>query len=792
MRELTYAVRALVRQRSTAALAILCLSLGIGANTALFGTLDALLFRSPSGVEASDELVRVNAGSPVRARGSMPSVTYPTFLSAQERLEPVADLAAYAPRRVTLAGGERAELLDAVIGTDNYFFVLGVKPAAGRFFRSDDYGIAVAVLSHSAWQRMFGAGRDAIGSIIDINGVPFTVIGVAPRDFVGLDLGDTDIWLPVWSARLDEFGGPRQHSDRVFWLQMFARRIDGRATGSFALSFTEQHDGLPGNNAGVALHAAPLRPLFFAEQAGSAPVPLWSLGITALVLLLACATVANMLLAQGAVREREIAVRLALGAPRSSIVQQLMLEALLIALASGICALVIAEWGRRILAVLPVPTISHLVDMRVTAFALLVAVFTTLLFGLLPSIWAARGSLEAALRRTAGGGREGRPQLALMATQIALSFVLLVGAGLFITSFRQARSADVGFDLEQVLTASFELGTLSAADAADLMERATPRIRALPGVDAVGRGRIQPYFFFTRTSFTIPDGRGDGEQPASVLINAVDAEYFASLGIEAASGRLITEQDRANTEPVAVISKTLVARYWHEESPIGSCIQLPDTDAACVRIIGVARDVRFEQIRSDASEIVYVAASQNLADPPATLFVRTSTPQTVAGAVRRSIQELDAAVPFVRVEPLDAWARPQRLPWEVAATLFTLFGALATGLAAIGLYMLVSFVVSQRKRELAIRMAMGATSMDIGRLVIARGLHVTAWGVVTGALGALLLGRILASRLYGVSAHDIPSYVAAAAVLAIVTLLASWIPARAAGRVEPYRTLRQE
>lgn len=793
MRDLAHAVRALLRQRSTAAVAILCLSLGIGANTALFGTLDALLFRSPSGVDASDQLVRVNVGPPASARKSAPAVTYPTYLNARERVEPIAGLAAYSPRRVTLDGGERAELLDAVIGTENYFSVLRVRPAAGRFFSAADDGLAVAILSFSAWHRMFGGTRDAIGSVINVNGIPVSVIGVAPRDFVGLDLGDPDVWLPIWLARLDAFGGPRQHSDRVFWLQMFARRTDGQAAGPFALSLGERHGTQPpGQDDGMALHAAPLRPLFFAEQAGSTPIPLWSMGITALVLLLACATVANMLLAQGAAREREIAVRLALGAPRSSVVRQLMLEALLIALAAAVCALAIAEWGRRILTVLPIPSISHLVNVRVTAFALLVAVFTTLLFGLLPSLWAARGSLEAALRRTSGGGREGRPQLALMVTQIALSFMLLVGAGLFVASFRQARSADVGFDLDRVLTASFELGTLPAADAASLLERATPRIRSLPGVEAVGRGRIQPYFFFSRARFTIPDSRPGGEQSTSVLVNAVDPDYFTSLGIGIASGRQLTDQDRANTEPVAVVSQSLAGQYWHGESPIGACIRLPDSNATCVRVVGVAQDVRFEQLQGAPSEVLYVAAAQRLADPPATLFVRTTTSASVAGAVRRSIQELDPTVPFVRVEPLNAWARPQRLPWEVAATLFSLFGALATLLAAVGLYMLVSFVVSQRKRELAIRMAMGATSMDIGWLVIARSLHVTAAGIAIGGLGALLLGRILANRLYGASSYDISSYISAAAVLAMVTLLASWLPARAAGQVEPYRTLREE
>jgi predicted permease len=795
VRELQHALRALWRRRTTTVVAILCLALGIGANTALFGILDALLYQSPVGVAAPEQLMRINSGpQSANPRRTPQAVTYPAYLNAREDLAAMVSVAAYAPRRVTLDGGERAELLEAVIGSDNYFSVLGVNPIAGRFFDGADEGLAVVVLSHFAWQHRFGGARNAIGSVIDINGVSVSIIGVAPPAFVGVDLGSPDVWLPIWLARLDAFGGMRQHSERVYWLQMFGRSTGG--TNAFAFATSTDDRGGEGWNppAGDSyLHATPLRPVFFAEQAGSNPVPLWSLGITVLVLVLACATVANMLLAQGATREQDIAVRLALGAPRTLIVRQLMLEAVLIAMAAAVCALAIAEWGRHILTnTLPVPSIQQLVNGRVAAFAFMVALFTTSLFGLLPAVWSARGSLDAVLRRTSGGSRRARPQVVLMSTQIALSFVLLVGAALFIASVRNARDAKLGFDMEYVLTASFELGHLSASDAANILEHATPRIGALPGVGAVGRGRLKPFLFFGRTAFTVQGDRRQTEPPITVLINSVDVDYFASLGITASSGRLLEENDRASTAPVVVVSEAVAKRYWPGESPVGSCVQFLSVDEACVRVVGVARDVRFERIWGDPSEIVYVPASQGVGDPPTTLFVRTSNPSALAESVRRVIQEVDDKVPFVRVAPLDTWARPQRINWEVAATLFSLFGVLATLLAAVGLYMLVSFVVSQRRRELAIRMALGATGLDIGRLVVVRSLRVAGWGIAAGAVGAFLLGRVLANRLYGVSGFDLRSYAVASVLLGGVTILASWVPARTAARLEPSGALREE
>jgi putative ABC transport system permease protein len=799
--DLKYAWRALRHRPLTSLVAVLCLGVGIGANTALFGVLDALLLRPPAGVRAPSELMRLQIGDAAAAtRGAGSSVTWPAYEEARDRLAGVAEVAAYAPRMLTLTGRDGGEPLQAVMATGNYFDLLGVRAHRGRLFApgEDDVRGAtpVAVLSHAAWQRRFGADPDIIGQVVQLNGVPVTVAGVAARGFAGVDLGEPEVWLPAGVAALEAFGGANQFTARVYWLQMLTRRAPGATQAAVEhVASGAGADPYAGPRP-APLHALPLRAVFFADQRGANPVPPWAIGITVAVLLLACATVANLLLAQNAVREREIAVRLALGAPRARVLRQLLTENLLIALAAAACATVLATWSSGLLRTLPIPVIPRLVDLRVTAFAFVVAIATTLLFGVLPAVRAARGDLDAVLR--SGGrssARQNRLQHGLMVAQIALCFTLLVGAGLFLASFRNAQRIDTGFDLQQLLTVAVPLGAAPAAERALLVEQAMEHVASLPGVEAVGAGSIVPFYFMSRGSFEIPDGRDEMEQPMSLLVNAVTGDYLRTMGITMTAGRMFDARDAPGSAPVALVSESVARTYWSGDDVVGRCIRLtvPHGDA-CVTVVGVARDVHFDELRGEPSHILYLAAAQ---DPrggtPSTLFVRTrGTPADMAGAVRRAVQGIGSGSLYAEVQPLDVRARPQRIQWEVAATLFTAFGIIAALLAAVGLYMVVAFIVAQRTREIGVRMALGATRGAVLRLVLGRGVRLTGAGIVAGALCSLALGRVLASRLYGISPADAATYTGVALLLTVVAVAATALPARAAASLEPMRVLRDE
>jgi putative ABC transport system permease protein len=800
--DLKYAWLALRHRRIATLAAVLCLAVGVGANAALFGVVDALMLRPPAGVAQPDELVRLGIGAPggPAGWGAGRSATYPQVMQAREQLALVAEVAGYAPRQLTLGSGATAEPFQGVIVTANYFHVLGVAPRAGRFFAAEDDvagAPAAAVLSHAAWQRRFGGDAGVIGRTIELNGVTATVIGVAPRGFVGVDLGTPDVWLPMGVAQFENFRGPNQYTERVYWLQVLARRgaeVSAEALEQVASGATRDRYAA---SVLMPLSTAPLRAMFFAEQRGENPVPAWVLGITLAVLLLSCATVANLLLAQGSARQREIAVRLALGASRRRILRQLLLENLLIALAAAVAATVLAAWSNGLLQVLPVPPIERLVELRVTAFAFGVALLTTLLFGLAPAVWTARGDLQAVLRQAGHGGRSQlSAQGGLVVAQIALSFTLLVGAGLFVGSFRNMQRIDTGFDLQRLITASVELRGrgLTQRETGDFHERALERLRRLPEVEAATMGNIVPFYMMSRSGFHIPDGRSDDDQPLPVLVNAVGSDYFRTFGMSVADGRTFDARDAAGSPPVAMVSAALAREHWGGASPVGSCIRLSNRHGeTCVAIIGVARDVNFQEVRGEPSQVLFLLAAQQPGGAGGgTIFIRARGGSDIIARVRGEIQALEAGLPFVHVQPLDERARPQRVQWEVAATVFTAFGALAALLAAVGLCMVVSFMVMQRRRELGIRVALGATRGGVIAHVLGRAARITAAGIAIGAVIALTGARLLASALYGVSPADVATFATVAALLSGVALAASYLPARAAARVDPMGVLREE
>jgi predicted permease len=836
LHDLRYAIRAMLRRPAFTAVVVLCLALGIGANGALFGVIDAILFRPPAGVGRPDGVVRVDirpADDPaLRPRGGLmlrrgaTAASYPDFTDLRDRTNVFSAVAAYATARVTLGTGESAEQLSAILASGAYFALLDVKPALGRFFLPEADHQAeerrqVAVLSDDFWRRRFGADPHVIGQSLLIEGKSFTIAGVAPPGFTGADLATPDVWLPLLSTGgTAGLGAAMTTSRAMMWLRVLARLAPGvslarATTATLDVVHAGDEEASPGKGMpipprgpGLVLRGitrtASLVPIstHIDRAAGQeSPVPLWLLAVTGTVLLIACANVASLLLARGAARRREIAIRLSIGASQGRLVRHLLTESVLLALLAGVAGVVIAAWSARLLHLLPIPPIAHPVDGRIIALTMALALATSLLFGLAPALHAARTGPGGVLRDETDRASAHRTRLrnGLTIAQIALSLVLLVGAGLFFRSLRNVRAIDTGYDLDHVLIASVNLNSRGYSDAAaaDFYRRATERVRALPGIDAAALAEIIPFRMTAMTGISIPGRESPTGEPIIVSTNAVEPDYFRAMGVPLRAGRLFTAADREGSSPVAIINETMARRYWPDESAIGKCIDrrgAPSGSAnACMEVVGVVRDAKYGDLQEGPTPHMYTPLAQSTHLGGALLHIRTrGAPEQSAAAVRRAIQTLEPNVPFVDVYPLATTLRSELLPWQIGTTAFTIFGALALTLAAVGLYGVIAFLVTQRTREVGIRMALGAQRGDVLALVLGHALRLTALGVGVGLVLAVALLRLLQHRMYGVSTADPLTLAGVALVLAAVAVAASALPALRAARVDPMIALRHE
>jgi predicted permease len=799
--------------------AVTCLAFGIGVNIALFGLIDALMFRPPVGVSDSESLVRVRVGANTGplTQGSGPTASYPQYERiAAERIDLLVGLAAYAGGTATRDPGLDARPVSMTIVTPNYFSLLGVHPRFGLFFDAEEAGsssgVPAAVLSHRYWRDSFNADEAILGRTLRVNGVALTVIGVAPEGFVGVDLGDPDVWIPIGLRELPEFGGVDLSASRgLYWLQ-FVGRLRQNVTLEQALAMTAPADAgtdpfvprpvMEDDNVSASLPVAflPLRTMFFADQRGRNPIPLWALLVSAAILVLACATVANLLLIQAVRRRREIAIRLAIGGSPARIVRSQIIESVLLASIAMVIAMVFAAASVGLLEQLPIPPIGSVVNTRSATLGVGLTLLAPLLFGVAPALWAARRRVGDVLKEGSqhGVAAASRLQRGFMAAQTTVGFVLLLLAALFLQSLENVRDIDTGMDLDRVVMASVDPGpSIAGRPPHELLSGALDRIRRLPGVEAAAVGGIVPFYLFSRSGFSIVDGRAPEEQPQVVGINVIGPEYFATMGINVTSGRGIAELDGPGSPPVAVVSERLALMEWPGISPLGSCLRLSTRFGdACVEVVGVASDVRFESVFADPSPVLFLANAQvpeRAQSSPSRLFVRARGDRAeVAGAVRSELQSLDPSMPFVDVEPLDARIRPQRLQWEVGAGLFTSLGALAALLGGVGLYSVVSFGASQRTRELGIRTALGAGRARLLRLELWSGIKICGFGITSGTLMGLGVARYYDSQLYGLGYLDLRSYLAVAALLTVIGVLASLQPAWKAAGADPAILLREE
>ena len=829
-RDARYAVRTLLKQPGFTAVAVLILALGIGVNTSIFGMINALLLSAPRGVQAPAELVRVNR---VDSQRSLDGTTYPDYAYFRDENRVFTGLAAYAADAtpLMLRAGDAVEQIDGTFVSGNFFTVLGVRPAAGRGFVATEDGPAAteraAVISHRLWERHFGGAPTAVGQVITLNGKPFTVVGVAPAEFRGAGLDDepVDVWVPIWSQpRLlgraeDEL---RRRENYVWtWLTVVGRlkpgvTVDEARTNISALAAQLGREYKDNAQVGAALTADfALDP---ARRTALVSMARLVAGIALMVLLIACANLANLLLARASARRREVGVRRAFGATRGDIVRQLLTESVLLALAGAFGGLLVAAWTTdAIIGLLPYTLIADVrPDARVVGAAVVLALLTGVLAGVVPALRSSDVELTPELKR-GGAAIEGRSRLrsALVVVQVALSFMLLVGSGLFVRSVQRVRNVALGFETTGGLAASLDLrpyGYDSVTGPA-FYRRLLERASALPGVRSATYGYIVPLSgasmsgslnvegvessndgdasAMAAAALAAAQGKPNPQGPPMVSFNIVGPNYFRTLGIPLLRGRDFTERDDERAPAVVVVNETFARRYWPKQDPIGKRVRRgPDTP--WLQVVGVARDGRYYRATDEPEPYVFIPYLQR-PEPQMRLQLRTDgDPALLAPRVRELVRELDPNVTVGTMRTMEEVFGRSVRRFTTNAMLVGALGTLALLLAAVGLYGVMAYAVAQRTREIGLRMALGARSGDVLRRVTGQGARLALVGMALGAGGAYALSRLLERFLYGVTAKDAPAFALAAAVLGAAALLASYIPARRASRVDPMVALRAE
>ncbi|MPY88819.1 MAG: FtsX-like permease family protein [Luteitalea sp.] len=818
--DVRYGTRMLLKAPGFTAVAVLSLAIGIGANTAIFSLVDKVLIRKLP-VPEPDRLVVVSAN---RGQGVATTSNFPDFVDYRDKNEVFDGLVAYTQRAMTLSEGGQAERIQGLIVSGNYFTALRLRPALGRGFLPEEDKTAsthpVVVIGYGLWQRRFGGDPGIVGKSVSLNARPFTVVGVAPSAFNGTVAGGApDVYVPIMmmmqmtTSPIDLLFGPRSRT-LSGWLQVLGRLKPGVSREQAAAAMTTlggqiaraypNADGSPRVEPtfliedGSRGHTNLLRDLRFPLQMLMATV--------GLILLIACANVANLLLARAGARQKEIAIRLATGAGRMRLIRQLLSESVLLSMLGGAAGLALAVSISGLMVSFTPPnnnafsslTLDNRLDVRVLGFTLAISMVTGILFGLAPALIASRPDLVSALRdeATVFGKKVRHMNLRnlLVVGQVAVSVIVLVGAGLCVRSLRNLNAIDAGFDPSKVLVMSVDV-SLSGYNRerglqfySDLLER----VQRLPGVEAVSLA-IQ---------IALGDGfgarmRAEGYVPKpgedlSADFNQIGPDYFRVMKIPLLEGREFGQSDTSTTLPVAVINQTAARRFWPGQSPLGRRVIVgrpPDDESRVV--VGVVKDSKYRRLTEEVRPAVFIPFFQRYRGDM-TLHVRTTgDPATMLAAVRREVQALDASLPLYNTRTLEEQKTSSLYTSRLAATLLTIFGLLALVLAAVGLYGVMAYTVSRRTHEIGIRMALGAQGSDVRRLVMVEGTAIMTIGLLLGLGGALAGTRLVESFLYGVRPNDPIAFAGAALLLAAVTLLANYLPARRASRTDPLMAIRQ-
>ena len=806
-----YAMRLLRRSPGFTATAALSLAIGIGANTTIFSVASALLLRPSPGVSDPARLVDVGR---TQGGSGFDTVSYPNYKDIRDRVTTLSGLYAYdlEPNAMSLGGDDGAERIYGVLASGNYFDVLGSRASHGRLLRPEDdvTGAVVAVISHALWERRFDSDPAIVGRSIVLNTIPVTVVGVAPRGFQGTTLLGADVWMPIGATgEMRPRNGPGLiTSRRSVWLVMGGRLKDGATVaqaraelGSIGAALERE---FPDINRGKSYTAEPL-----AQLPGHVGMIAGFIGllmaIVSLVLLIACVNIAGMLLARAAARRREIAVRLAIGAARGRLVRQLLTETTVLFAAGGVAGLILSRWLTTlllgVLPQLPVPIALDVpTDWRVVGFAVLVSLIAGVLAGLAPALHASREDLVAALRTEGmdGGGSRLRLRNAFVVGQIAMSLLLIVVAGLFLRSLGNAARTAPGFDQTNVdvIQVDLSLARYEGARAAAFMRDLVTRTRALPGVVNATAANDLPLDGgrFGLGSLTVPGIEpppGMSEFPADWSV--VEPGFFSTLRIPILRGRDFDETDTPQSAPVIIVNHAFAERIWPGQDPVGRQLQLEGGVANSISkltIVGVAADARMISLGTAPEPFVFVPMSQQTMARTA-LLVRSNGPSTIPD-VRALLRQLNPNLPVISAMPLSEVTAIGVVPQRIAASVAGSLGIVGLLLAAIGVYGVTSYAVSRRTREIGIRVALGADRGRVLRLVLRQGLVLAAIGVGIGIAIAAAGTRLLESLLFGVTGLDLTTFAFACVLFAIVTLLASYLPARRATRVSPMAALRND
>jgi putative ABC transport system permease protein len=818
--DVRYALRDLRARPAFAAAIVTTLALGIGANAAMFGIVDRLLFRPPALLKDPGTAHRVYVHETYRGTDHAGEVSqYARYLDLARWTTSFSVAAGYTSRDLAIGEGVDAREMRVGVVSASFFRFFDATPVLGRYFTNDEdqppAGEPVVVLGYGFWQSRYGGRSDVIGQTLRIGSVLYTIIGVGPQGFVGLwDDRPPVAYIPITSYGAAQGFSPRNRTwwetYSWGWMSMIVRRKPGvsiaaanadlknAAIRSYEARMVEQTRSTPIDLARPSAEVGSILAARGPNASSVTKVATWVGGVSLIVLLIACANVANLLLARALRRRREIAVRLALGVTRGRLLSQLLTESMVLALLGGVAGLMIAHWGGAVLRATLLDSSAAgggFRDGRTILFAAGATVAVGLLTGLAPVLQAGRASLTADLK---AGTREGTyrgsgARVVLLVVQGALSVVLLIGAGLFLRSLQNVRAVRLGYDVDPIALVSLNMRgeTLDSAQKVALRMRLLSAARSVPGVEHATL-QVGVPFWSSWSNRLFVEGIDTVARLGQFNLNAVSPEFFATMGTRLLRGRNLSDADVAGAPRVTVVSEAMAKVLWPGRDPIGQCMRMGSDTMPCIQVVGIAEDIKSQSLGVDSTYYYYLSAAQ-FSPQTGGLFVRTrGAVGPFIEAIRKRLQSEMPGASYVTLTPFRDIVGGRMQSWELGATMFGVFSGLALLLAAVGLYSVIAYNVTQRMHELGVRVALGARAGHVIRLVVGDGLRVAGIGVAIGIGGALLAGRWVEPLLFQESGRDPVVFTLVALALVAIAALASWVPARRAARVDPNRALRTE
>jgi putative ABC transport system permease protein len=823
--DIRYALRGLRANPGFTAGVVLTIALGIGANAAMFGIVDRMLFRPPPMMVDPSTVHRPYGSTIFRGKESTRNMgnQYAMYRDIANWTSSFSAVAGFTERKLAVGIGDAAREMQVACVSANFFGFFDAPPVLGRYFTTAEdtppNGANVVVLSYPTWEMQYGSRRDAIGSRVQIGPAIYTVIGVAPRGFVGLwASAPPSYFIPITSYGAVQAAGFGWLGKKNWWqtyqwgwMQVMVRRKPGvsieRANADLTAAYNRSYDAQSVENDGRSTPRSIAKPKAFVgsiltergpNESKVAKVATWVGGVALIVLLIAMANVANLLLARALRRRREIALRLALGISRARLLSQLLTESLVLALLGGAAGVLIAQWGGAALraafstGTAPVPAIR---DGRTLLFTAGAAIAVGMLTGVAPVIQAGRASLTNDLRT---GSREGtyhrsRVRIALLLFQGALSVLLLVGAGLFVRSLRNVDSIRLGYDVDPVLTIGLNMRGAKPDSSARiaLREQLMRAAKSVPGVEYVSLSNSLPFWSHWSTTLYVT-GIDTVDRLGQFELNAVSPDYFSLMGTRILRGHAFTDADGPTSQKVMIVSDAMARKLWPGKDAIGQCVRVSADTMPCTYVVGIAENIKNQNLSDDPGLFYYMPATQ-FAPGQGDLLVRTRGRATeYMEAVRRALQREMPGAAYVIINPFSDAVTSQAQSWKLGATMFTAFGILALVLASIGLYSVIAYNVAQRTHEMGVRVALGAQVGDVIRMVVREGATLGIVGVAIGTGAALLAARWVKPLLFDVSATDPLVFTSVIVLLIAVAIAASWVPARRASRVDPQVALRSE